>query len=349
VKIRPADLDHSLARGLAPVYLVSGDEPLQIAEAGDAIRTAVRSAGAVERDVLYVEAGFDWGSLVDAYASRSLFSERRLVELRITNGRPGKTGGELIASLMENVNPDTTLLVVSGRPDRKVSSATWFKKLEQAGVHVEIWPVDSASLPGWIGQRMAAVGLQPQGDAAQWLAERVEGNLLAASQEIEKLLLLQGPGPVTSEQVDELVANSARFDPFDLLDTVLQERVRRGVQMVNGLRSEGAEPIRVLAALCWALRLLVSIARAHEQGESLSARISRQPALRRRQRVIEQGIRRLGRRELESILCHASLVDRIAKGAVIGDAWGELTALILRLAGRRMPDQMAYDQLADHA
>ena len=251
MKLAPAQLNKHLQGALAPVYVVSGDDPLLCQEAADAIRNAARQQGFDERQVFSADANFDWGTLLQAGASLSLFAQRRLLELRLPSGKPGDKGAAALMEYCANPAEDTLLLVSLPKLDGSAQKTKWGKALIE-GAHcqfIQIWPVDVHQLPQWINQRLQQAGLSAQRDAVDLIAARVEGNLLAAAQEIEKLKLLAEGNQITVETVQAAVADSARFDVFGLVDAMLNGEAAHALRMLEGLRGEGVEPPVILWAL----------------------------------------------------------------------------------------------------
>lgn len=333
-KIGAQNIQQHLARGLQPVYLVAGDEPLQSMETVDAIRAAAREAGHSLREVFDVDRSFDWSSLLASGNSMSLFAEQRILELRIPNGAPGKEGGKAIVEYCQRPADDAILLIQSGKIDKRSKNSAWFKALLPFAV-VEVWPIKPNEIMPWITQRMSSRGLQADGDAVRLVAQRVEGNMLAAAQEIEKLLLLLGPGAVGVEQVREAVASSARYNPFDLIDSALMgpKAAPRCVRMLQGLKSEGVQPPQVLAPLVNELRSLHGMSLQVAAGRPPAAVMSKVWA--QRKNLVGNALTRLSPTTLSELLRHAALIDRINKGAAHGyDAWLELQTLFLILAGQ---------------
>ncbi len=320
------------ARALAPIYVVSGDEPLQSGEALDALRAAARAQGFADRVVLHVEAGFDWSSFEQHADSLSLFGERRILELRMPGGKPGTAGAAALVRYAERPNPDNVLLISSGRLDGETTRSRWYRALERAGVVVAVWPIPAPQLPAWIGRRMAAAGLQPTSEAVEALAERVEGNLLACVQEIAKLRILHGAGAVDADDVHAAVADSARFEVFDLVDSALGGEPARTVRITRTLHEEGVEPLPVLGALAWTIRSLAEMAEARANGAAPDALFEKRPAWRRRRQVVEQALRRHERTLWWRLLREAARVDRVIKGGA-GDPWDALERLALAVAG----------------
>ncbi|MCG5495720.1 DNA polymerase III subunit delta [Ectothiorhodospira variabilis] len=338
MQLRPEQLESHLEKALAPIYLLSGDEPLQLMEAADAVRAAARLQGVEDREVFNVDKGFDWEQLSAAAESLSLFARRRLLELRMPTGKPGAQGSKVLQAYARRPAEDTVLLIETGRLDASDRKTAWCKALESAGVLVQVWPLDLAGTQGWMQRRMRRHGLQPTADALRLLSERVEGNLLAATQEIDKLVLLSGPGPVDAEAVLSAVADSARFGVFDLVDAALAGETARAVRVLQGLRDEGIEAVLVLWALAREIRSLHRMAEQVEAGKPVQQILSGvRPQ--RRQPIVRQALRRHGEMGLGRLLASCARVDRAIKGRHPGNPWDELLDLTLNLAGTRVvPD-----------
>lgn len=336
MKIYPEKLSAGLRQGLAPCYLIAGDEPLLVEEAADAVRAAAREAGYGEREVHFVEPGFDWQALVAASASLSLFAARRIVEIRLPTGKPGDTGGKVLQELAVNPPDDTLFLLISARVDGR---AAWVKALEKAGVHVPCWPLDAGRLPDWIGNRLRARGLAAEPAAVQLLAGRVEGNLLAAAQEIDKLALLADTDkPLGAEAVAAAVSDSARFDVFGCVDAALAGNGARAVRMARGLRAEGTAALLLLGMLVREYRQLAGMASALEEGLGEQAVFGRYRVWDKRKPVYSRALKRLKTGAWRRLLLKAARVDRVAKGLGSGDAWDELIKLLAETAGSlRLP------------
>lgn len=335
MKLRFDQLEAHLQKGLQPIYLLSGDEPLQVMEAGDAIRHCARETGYSEREVLHAESGFDWNSLLAASGSMSLFAEQRLLELRLPSGKPGREGGAALADYAANPPPDTLLLIICGKIERQSQNSKWYKALEAAGVTLTVWPVEPQALPGWVNQRMRSRGMQPTPEAAQMLAERVEGNMLAASQEVEKLLLLYGEGEITVEQVEQGVADSARYDIFELVDTALLGDIPRTTRVMQGLRGEGVEPILVLWALLREIRAMAQMAAEMARGLGTEQAMAGQRVWEKRKPPVRAGLQRHNLNRWQLLLRRAGRIDRMIKGVEAGNPWDELLQLALLMAGVR--------------
>jgi len=333
VKLSARQLPRHLEGGLAPLYFISGDEPLLVQEACDLVRRHAREQGCSERIVMHADSGFDWNSLLQEASGMSLFAEQRLLELRLPGGRPGEAGGRVLQAYGEQPPPDNVLLIISGKIDAAQQRSRWFKALEQGGVVLQVWPLSPRELPAWIEQRMRGAGLQPQREALQLLAERVEGNLLAAVQEIEKLRMLHGTGPVGVDEVLEAVADSARFDVFALLDGALAGDGRRTARILAGLRREGVEPVLVLWALGREIRSLAAMAAQLAGGAGLEQVLARQRVWEKRKPLLRQALKRHERGGWQQLLRRAARLDRLIKGQAAGNVWDELLQLSLEVAG----------------
>ncbi|UTF59979.1 DNA polymerase III subunit delta [Gilvimarinus sp. DA14] len=332
-RIRPDQLPRALQDRLAPVYLVSGDEPLLVQEACDAIRQAARQQGFSERELHHVDPGFDWGQLHDAAASMSLFASKKLIEVRLPNGKPGDKGSRALSEYAATPSEDNLLLIVSGKLDSAATRSKWYKALDSVGAHIPIWPIDPPQLPRWIGQRLQQAGLNADRGAIELLVSRIEGNLLAATQEIEKLKLLAPDGQISTELMASVVADSARYDVFGLADRALAGDARAAVKSLQGLKTEGTEAPAVLWALTRDIRQLLQVASQTEQGKHPDWAMKQAGVWAKRQNLFGAALRRLKRPQLELLLRQAGGVDRAIKGMRNADPWDDLLDLVLALAG----------------
>ncbi|MGQ9830766.1 MAG: DNA polymerase III subunit delta [Thermochromatium sp.] len=326
-------LEAKLKSPLAPVYLICGDEPYQFGEAARLVREAARRAGFDEREILDTEGAFQWGLLAAAADSLSLFSSRRLIELRVANGKIGKEGGEAIRAYCERPRPDDLLLILAPGLDRKELQSAWAKRVEGIGAVIQVWPVKEGEWESWLTQRLRSAGFQPGAGVAALLAERSEGNLLAAVQEIEKLRLLHGPGPLELDDLLGNLADSARFDLFALTDAALNGDRARVQRVLAVLRAEGTADALVLWVLAREVRMLAEAAEAVAQRASLDAVYAKHRLHRVRQETIGRALRRLSPRLLHELLAQCADVDRIIKGVAPGDAWHQLAVIADRLSG----------------
>lgn len=328
-----AHLAHAADKGLAPIYVVSGDEPLLVDEAAAALRAALRQAGVSERQSFQVEGGFDWGQWRAAFDSLSLFARRLLVELRLMSGKPGAEGARALETWCARPPTDTWLLILLPRLDRATQSSQWFTALEKSGVVVTTQPPTLAELPAWIGARLARHGLEADRDTLAYLAERVEGNLLAAHQEVEKLALLLPPGPVRLDDVRAAVLDVARFDAGQLPEALLKGDGLRLRRILKGLREEGETPLLALWVLTQEVRTLYRLALAQRRGEPLTQAMRRLKVWESRQPLFTQALRRLDVDRLAQSLLAAAEIDRAAKGLAREDAWALLERLAVELTG----------------
>jgi len=321
-----------LATGeLKPVYLIAGAEHLLVIEAADLLRARAKALGFVERDVLDVEANFDWNRLGDARRSMSLFATRKLIDLRLPTGKPGKEGSAAIVEFCASPPPDTVLLVTTNDWSKKHEGA-WSTAIERAGTAVAVWPMKREEMPDWIGARMASRGLKATRDAIALLADRVEGNLLAAAQEIEKLALLHGGTTLDLETLEASVADDARYDVFRLTDAAIGGDAGRALHIVQGLRAEGEELIPMLGWMLMQLRILLRLASAPHVDSAI--RIERiWPST--REAMFKRALKNGDRGHWERCLNQAGLIDRIAKGRGDGDGWRELERLVAAMAAPR--------------
>ncbi len=330
MKLRLEQLAASLGKGLAPVYVITGDEPLQLGEAADQIRGAARQAGYLSREIMEADARFDWNRLGDEANALSLFAEQKIIDLRLPTGKPGTAGARALVEYCENLPQDTLLLLTM--PKVPLTSK-WIKALEKAGILVQVWPVDERNLPRWISARMQAAGLRPGRGVAEMLAEHTEGNLLAARQEIEKLLLLHGEGSVNVEQLLAAVSDSSRFDVYALVDAALAGRSGRCTHILAGLKGEGIAPPVVLWALAREIRSLAGMAAGMAAGASESRVMGQARVWKNRMPLVRQALRRLGEDDWNCLLDACQHTDAAIKGAAPGDPWLLLEQITLGIAG----------------
>ena len=335
MKIQDSRLEAQLRDGLLPCYLVSGDEPLLIREALDALRAAARDAGFDSRELHVQLQGFDWSVLDNAGQAMSLFSSRQLVELRLPTGKPGTTGSAAIAALAERAGDDLLFIVQAPKLDRSASRAKWVQALENNGAHVQTRALAPRELPGWIGDRMRQVGLSPDRDAVRLIAERVEGNLLAADQEIEKLRLLHGEGSVSGEDVMDAVVDSARFDVFQFIDAALAGRLDRALRILDAVRAEGAAPPVIVWVLARDLRLLVNLSSTAEAGGNVGAAMQKLRIWQARADLMRRCLSRHKHADFLEMLQATRQAEAVAKGQAAGDFWQRLTNIVWRLAESR--------------
>jgi DNA polymerase-3 subunit delta len=335
VKLGPDRLASQLKGGLPPVVLIAGDEPLQREESADLTRKAAREQGYTDREVFVAERGFEWEALLTAGASLSLFASRRILELRLPTAKPGTKGAEVLSAYAKDPAPDTLLLVIA--EDKLEGSPVWAQALERAGLFVQVWPVAPAEVPAWVRQRLKAKGFDATPDAVTLISGRVEGNLLAAAQEVEKLALLRQPGVLDAEAVAEAVADSARYDAFKLVDAALAGDLPRTVRVLEGLRAEGEEPVMVLGALLRQLKDLASFALEIEAGAPMQ-RVTA-GVWERRRPLIQAALKRRKATGWQHLLKKALRADAVLKGRARGRPWDELLHLSTEMARQYAPSR----------
>jgi len=318
----------------ARAYLVSGDEGLLVGEAADAIRARVKRAGFDEREVHFIERVADWENVRAASNNLSLFGARKLIELRLPSGKPGVGGSNAIVDLLEDVSPDNVFLMITGKLERESQSAAWVKAFESAGAWLPVWPIEVARLPQWLRARAAKLDLELDDDAVRFIAERTEGNLLAAQQELEKLRLLAPQNPKDPKEKVRIdlataqtgIGDSARYDVFQLGEAALAADVPRALRILAGLRSEGVEPTLAL----WSLSREIHNAWGTTQSGGYGQRAWQKPSA-----ALENAKRRAGKLPYARLAVRTSRADRMIKGQQRGDAWDEMALMIIEFAGRR--------------
>ena len=329
MNVRPDQLQAVLSKQLHPIYLVSGDEPLQLMEATDQIRKTAREQDYAEREVIHADSNFDWQTLKDEAGSLSLFSSRRILDMRLPSMKPGRDGGQVLKEYAASPPQDILLLITGGKLESAQKNSAWFRALDRAGVVVQCWPIGPDRLPAWVTQRFQSRGMKPQTEVVDYICQRVEGNMLAAAQEIDKLLLLIGPGAVAIAEVREAVADSSRFTVFELADSALAGDRSRVIRILHGLRAEGIEPVLVIWSLAKDLRLLAGVSR---QPESAGFALQKAGVWKNRLELFHSCLRRHSAGSLDRLLQHCARIDAITKGVQPGDVWDELLTLGTRLA-----------------
>ncbi|MDP5240370.1 DNA polymerase III subunit delta [Uliginosibacterium sp. 31-16] len=336
MNLRPEQLATHLQRDLAPLYVLHGDEPLLVIEAADAIRAAARQQGVTEREVQVTHQYFKWDEFGLSAGNLSLFGERKLIDLRIPNGKPGKQGGEALTRLARELDPHGTDITLITLPllDWTVRKAVWFTALSEAGTVIECNAPELAQLPQWIAGRLARQQQSAARDALEFIAGHVEGNLLAAHQEIQKLGLLYNPGELTLEQVEDAVLHVARYDTEKLRTALLEGDAPRCARLLEGLKGEGAATPLVLWTMANEIRTLANVRAAMDAGQSVDAALKAERVFGPRQNLVKRAVQRLKSGSLRAALMHAARVDRLAKGLGKGDVWDEFLQLALRIRSR---------------
>ena len=334
MKLRPEQLAGALAKSLAPVYLISGDEPLQLSESLDAVREAARAHGFANRELFYADAGFDWVRLLEASGSFSLFGERQILDLRLP-AKPDKEGASVLERYAKRLPGDSVLVVTLPKLSASDQKAAWFQSLESKGVFIQVWPLTGQALISWLDKRMGTKKMLADRSGLAILAARLEGNLLAAAQEIEKLHILYGAMRVSDDMIRKAVADSARYDVYDLAEAALLGQVTRSHRVLVGLRGEGVASAVVLWALARDVRLLCGIKAAMENGDALEPAFAKQKerVWDKRKSSLASAAQRLGRDEAHRALLGCAKADRMIKGQEAGDPWDALLDVCLGLCG----------------
>ena len=332
MKIGTRQLESHLKKGLGGLYAIHGAEALLALEAADRIREAARKAGCTEREIFFAEPGFDWAKLGASAANLSLFASKRLVELRVPTGKPGADGGRAIDAWCAKLPDDAVTLVILPELDWQQLKTNWFGALERIGVVIEAKPVTRDELPDWLAERLARQQQRASVETLEWLADRVEGNLLAAKQEVEKLALLLPPGETTLEAIRESVTDVARFERDTLIDAIHGGDSSRVVRVVASLEAEG-EPLPLLLwTLAEELRLLMALAAGQRPRRFIPPE---------RMERLNRTARKHSAATFDRELLRAHRIDRMIKGVETGDAWSNVVELALGIAGRPVMNEAA--------
>ncbi|MDB6063253.1 MAG: polymerase subunit delta [Verrucomicrobiaceae bacterium] len=321
MRLRADQLEKNIAQALAPIYLISGDEPLLVQECADTLRAACRKQGFSERQVFHIDNSFDWNTLLNETSAMSLFADKKLIELRMPNGKPGDAGTGALEHYCASTNADTVLMILCNKLDSSAARAKWHKAVDACGVTIPLWPIEPAQLPRWIEQRLRSKGLSATPDAIALLAERVQGNLLACVQEIEKLQLYTDATHFDVETVELTVADSARYDVFTTIDQLLLGQTANALRALAGLRGEGEEPPVILWALTKELRTVYKCTELIEQGQTIDRAIDSAGVWDKRKPLIRAALQRLSRTKTAKLLRLAQKIDAAVKGAAPDNPW----------------------------
>jgi DNA polymerase-3 subunit delta len=339
MKLKPAQLGQHLQRyGLAPIYLLTGDEPLQLNECADTLRAFARQQGFSERIVLTVEVGFEWNNLIQYANSLSLFASNRLLEVHLNNKLPGNEGSQVLINYANHLLPQNLLLIIAQKLDANQQKTKWFTTIDNQGIIIPITTLEGSLLSTWIMQRLSQSGLQATAEAINIIAERCQGHLLAAAQEIEKLSLLYGASTIDTAQMLEAVADSARFELFTWIDTVLKGEVQRSIRQLSGLRTEGVEPVLITWILNREIRQLCQITYALRQDHLPQPQVFKTYQVwQSRQETVLKAISRYPQpRSWQQFLTKIVQIEQIVKGSAVGNPWDELQRLSLQIAGKKL-------------
>ena len=339
MRVSLSSLNEHLGQGLQPLYLIFGNETLLSEEALDQIRLHARQQGFTERLRYTVESGFDWNQLMQQGQAMSLFAEKRIIELRIPTGKPGDVGGKALAQYAQRMGDDTTLIIISGAIDKRSQNTKWFKAMDAAGIVTECPSISTDRLPDWISQRMTANGLVYDFDAVQRLSHFVEGNLLAAAQEINLLALLHPNEKITADVISHVIADHARFNVYSFVDACLAGSSNRVTRILQSLKREQTEPVIILWALARDTRTLCRLSAAMEQGERPQSLFQKYGIWSSRSGLINAALKRLSRAQWENLLRRIGRTDLMVKGNASmqrKDIWEEIESICLNMCGLRI-------------
>lgn len=330
MRLKVEQLEPALEKSLAPVYLIAGDEPLQLGEAADAVRIAARKSGFAVREVISIDSGNEWPSFAAESESLSIFSDKKLIDLRLPSGKPGAEGGKLLVAFCQSPPPDTVLLMTACKIEKASQKSQWFQAIEQTGVVVQVWPLQGSELEQWVRRRAGRRGLSMDPDAIKSLVARIEGNLLAASQEIEKLYILQGSNRITRAMIEADVADSARFDVYALGDELLAGRLRRVLKILRHLKAEGIAPPVIVWSIAKDLRTLIQLQSELRQGMPQETAFRKHAVWENRKPLFQDALKRLRVGHSLALLETTATIDRQIKGQASGDVWEALFDLCVK-------------------
>jgi len=336
MQLKPEQLEASLEKKLSPVYFLTGDEPLQLAEMADAVRAAARKAGYLSREVLTADSPeFSWNQIIELGSTLSIFADKQVLDVRLPSGAPGIEGAKVLTAYCDRPPEDSLLLISAGKIGKDAYKSRWFQALDRTGVIAQAWPLEGKALLNWLQQRLTHRGLLAEPEGIRSLAVRIEGNLLAAAQEIEKLYVLHGAGPISQQQIIEAVTDSSRYNVFNLMDACLAADIGRILKILSALRHEGIAAPIVLWALSREARMLYKIKWALNQKQNPEAIFKSHQVADKRRPLVNNAIKRLTIGDLDEVLSLSAKADRQSKGQESGPAWETLGAICLLLASTR--------------
>ncbi|MBL4580950.1 MAG: DNA polymerase III subunit delta [Gammaproteobacteria bacterium] len=338
MKIKPEQLSRTLTSQDLPLYWLSGDEPLLMIEAADLIRNQYRENGYTEREIFNVDKSFDWGQFLQSTGNLSLFAEKKIIEVRLSSAKLEDAGKKAIQHYLSDLNPDYLLLLSGPKLDAATLKTKWFTEIEKHGAFMQIWPINRENLAPWLKQRLLREGIQADAEAVHLLVDKVEGNLLAAMQEIEKLKLLASGSSENTLQLDaktvmQVVADSSRYNVYQLIDAALLGDVARAQKMLVGLKNEGVFSLIILAAVCRELRTLLPMLEKKREGQGVNAIIQSARVWFNRKQAVATALARLDAQSVWKLLDHSRLIDQSIKGLSKANPWDELSLLLLHLSG----------------
>lgn len=331
MQIKPQQLAGAIQKSLAPVYFISGDEPQQLGELADLIRQSAKARDFTSREIFFVEKSFNWQQLNIAADNFSIFADKKILDLRLPSGTPGTEGAKALTTYCQHLPEDTLLLITAGKIGKDAQKSAWFQSIDKVGCIIQVWPLIGQELLRWMQDRLQQRGITAAPDTVKILADRVEGNLLAAAQEIEKLYVLYGPDKLSTQQIIDVVADNSRYDVFKLVESALSAQTNKILKILSSLKAEGIAPAIVLWAIIREIRLVISYKAA--QGQSEKELILKKNAVwGERKQLIDFSAKRLSDTELNSILTLTAAADRQIKGQQQGDTWDTLLVACLALA-----------------
>jgi DNA polymerase-3 subunit delta len=333
MKIAPEKLKNQLAQELLPIYVISGDEPLLSQELADLVKLTARQNGFSKGDVFRCDTNFDWDQLYNENNALSLFSEKKIIEIHFTTSKPGDKGSKAIQALCLNPNPDNLILFILPKVDKPTENSKWMRALASSGAHIQVWPVKPEQMPHWIKKRLLQSSIEASNEAIEILSERVEGNLLAAVQEIEKLTLLAVNGKVNAATMSSVVSNSARYNLFEFIDKILIGDSQSAARSLRGLKNEGTDALPLLWAITRELRTLIKANEGILKGQQQDRALKSAGVWDKRIPIFRRALQRCSAAHLRMLLYQASAIDRAIKGMRKADIWEELTTLVLSFAG----------------
>lgn len=341
MRLKPEQLAQHLQKELKPLYIISGDEPLLEQEICDQIRSAVKAQGFDEREVHHVEGNFKWGELLEAANALSLFSSRKLIEIRIENGKPGDQGSKALMELFANPNPDNIVLLQLPKIDKAATNSKWFKTLDQIGVFIQHWPIERNQLPSWLANRMRQFGMKADRDALALLADRTDGNLLAGAQEIEKLKLL-GLEQISAKHIETAVGDASRYDVFALSESAFKGDTARSLHILSTLQGEGIHALQPLAIMTNDIRQLLSFMQLTQAGTPDDKALQQLKVFwPKKQSQIKGAARRLNVTAVQQSLTICKQIDLATKSIVKDDPWRLMSSLVTKLCGLNViPDRL---------
>ena len=326
---------HLSSQGLSSTYIISGDELLLVQESADAIRKKATLSGYTERKIFHVDSKFDWNTILAEANSMSLFSEKKFIEIRIISGKPGDKGSKVLQEYLEKIAAETLTLIITPKLEHSSTKSKWFNAISSKGAALQIWPISSSHLPQWLNRRLIDSGIKVSREALGILTDKVEGNLLAATQEIEKLKLLAPTEEVTGETMSDIITDSAKFNVFILLDTIMEGNAQKACRILRGLRGEGTDITIILWAITRDLRILIKGSEIISARKNIDSALQKLGVWERRKPLIKKAIERIPIKQLQQILKLSGGIDRAIKGVRLGSPWDELTTLTLMLCGVR--------------